>query len=301
MKYFMNRSNKLEALETMTFTCVHDAIIACVEQFYRGEITLASVISDNGNLRECLFVVSSTDSDYHLLVAYEQTTITLPYYKVSAKLHELFDNHTHYYVSVGPRNEGVFHQKYDTIDDAIDEYAKVGTSLHDGDVVLLYDEEQHSLGSVIFSAIGLSEGFIATTTYYDKDRRVMSCNFDDIVEDTRFRLFELEQQAFKQAEAKKAESSYLLTIGRSHFRFEGESASEMIYSVIQALFTSISRDHGKIIIRELNTGAETVIEFAKGLEKACVKINDAEYESFNYCRPSHNRKLQEYIRKQVIL
>ena len=113
------------------------------------------------------------------------------------------------------------------------------------------------------------------------------------------RAFEKEQ--YEQAEAEKCEALYSLSIGNNNFRFKGENAADCIYSVIQGLFSSLSRDEGVITIRELNKGEQHTIKYAKGLAKASVKIDGGQYNTFDYCYPAHNRELQNFIKGGVIL
>lgn len=110
-----------------------------------------------------------------------------------------------------------------------------------------------------------------------------------------------EQVQFEQAEAEKAIALYSLSIGNNNFRYKGEYASDCIYSVIQGFFSSLSRDEGVITIRDLNKGDEHTIEYSKGLAKASVKIDGGQYKTFDYCYPTQNCELQNFIKKEVIL
>lgn len=306
MKYFMIRSNKLEQLDTMSFTCVHDAIMACVEQFEKKEITLASVVYDDGNTCSSLFVVSSTASDRHLMVAYDQKAITLPYYEVSAKLHDLLDDHDHYYVAINEEGKDPIITKYDVIDDAIEAYAMKGVSIGINDVVMIFSEKGNSLGDVIVSLIGKDERIVSATTGCVIDRRVLDRDFEEIKNDAEVRLYEMEvafseQHDFEQAEAELEKQDYSLRLGTKWFDFKGYAVSDTVYSILVALLSSGSVDNDDIVIVNNATEVEWRFKYRKNHLKLLVQFPGEPVVYFYYNNPVEVKRLREFLRKKVIL
>lgn len=183
-------------------------------------------------------------------------------------------------------------------------------TMKDDDVILLYlnEDDTMRLGKNVLS-VHLKDNVLEV---YNEKCNVMC--FYEHYDTVRARVFfnaikaeveklitEYEVSQYEQAEAEKNDALYSLSIGNNNFRYKGEYASACIYSVIQGFFSSLSRDEGKITIRELNKGKVHTIEYAKGLAKASVKIDGGQYKTFDYCYPTHNRELQNFIKKEVIL
>lgn len=176
-------------------------------------------------------------------------------------------------------------------------------------IILLYlvEEESNVLGKNIMgvhlldNVLAVYDGISDLIATYDYEKVAAYALYKDMEKFLEEAFKQYEQEQFGKAEAEKASADYLLKIGRNNFRFKGESAAEMIYSVIKAFFNSFSRCDGEIIIANINTGEANMIEYSKGLVTASVKINGAQHKTFDYCFPLNNQKLQDYIRKEVIL
>lgn len=105
----------------------------------------------------------------------------------------------------------------------------------------------------------------------------------------------------KKAEAAKENADYRVYIGTHKFKFIGCGADELVYKVLEGIFSSISKDSAVISIRNNNTGSLQEISYIKSFYTCSVKIDEGETMTFDYYNPEKRREMMQYIKKWVIL
>lgn len=191
--------------------------------------------------------------------------------------------------------------------------------MNEGDVLLVYTMNNDSmiLDKNIISII-LEDGMLTIYNELDNVERILKyecVNYDyyyillsgmlaeyelkqrNVVKESR--AFDKEQ--YEQAEAAKEKSDYRVYIGSHKFKYIGHEADELVYKVLEALFSDISNDSNGIVITDKNTGKSYKIAYVKAFFSCLIKINDGETMIFEYYKPEKRRELMQYIRKQVIL
>lgn len=156
-------------------------------------------------------------------------------------------------------------------------YDENGVIVH----TLLFDDMDYKYYYVLLS--GTLAGYEYNKRHNDKESRAF------------------EQEQYEQAEADKEKADYRVNIGFNNFKFIGRDADELIYMVLDGLFSSLSKDSGDIVIKNNNTGSFYVIAYNKAYYNCSIKIGDGETMTFEYYKPEKRRELMAYIRKEVIL
>lgn len=146
---------------------------------------------------------------------------------------------------------------------------------------LLFDDMDYKYYRVLLS--GTLAEFEYKERYNDKESRAF------------------EQEQFEQAEAAKENADFRVYIGSNIFKFIGRGADDLVYKVLEGLFSSLYKDEDTILIINMNTGDIHKIEYVKTFYTCMIKINDGETMSFEYYKAEKRRELMNYIKKAVIL
>lgn len=165
--------------------------------------------------------------------------------------------------------------------------------------VLVYDVTNYGgIGNLMIVAY-IDESIVYVTTGIVDDKRIINVTEkDELIFDASKRF---ESAQYEQAEADKDTADYSVYIGHHTFKYIGRDASDLVYKVLEGLFSSVSKDRDIITIIDKNTGKSYKIYYVKALYNCMIKINDGNFMSFEYYRPEKRCELMNYIRKEVIL
>lgn len=165
--------------------------------------------------------------------------------------------------------------------------------------VLVYDATNYGgMGNLMIAAY-IDESIVYVTTGIADDKRIINVTEkDELIFDASKRF---ESAQYNQAEAAKENADYRVYIGTHKFKFIGRDADDLVYKVLDGLFSSISRDNGTVVIRNNNTGSMQELAYTKSFYTCSVKIDDGETMTFDYYKPEKRREMMQYIKKGVIL
>lgn len=165
--------------------------------------------------------------------------------------------------------------------------------------VLVYDVTNYGgLGNILVASYIDGSMTYVTTGIGDNKSIINVTEKDALIFDARKRF---ESVQYEQAEDAKDKADYRVYIGSHKFKFTGSDADELVYNVLEGLFSNVSKDSDVILITDKHTGKSYRIGYLKWFYNCTIKINENEHRTFEYYKSEKRRELMAYIRKEVIL